>query len=171
VPSPSAQPGTTDRRAAARLALRFAVVAAYTFWIGGFTFYSSVVIPVNQGVLGSRVKAGFITRQVTHCLNLSGALALPILLWNVLSIRRLGRNRLSIGLGLWLLMAAAQVALYVLHPKLDRLLDLQARDVLEPSAFRALHRLYLWIATVQWAVALVYLAWALAAWRRQDSQS
>src|SRR5205085_6888698 len=122
----------------------------------------------NQGVLGSRVKAGFITREVTHWLNLAGAFALPILLWNLLSIGRLGRNRLRIGLGLWLVMAAAQVALYVLHPKLDRLLDLQARDVLEPRALRALHRLYLWTATVQWAAALVYLAWALAAWRQED---
>jgi hypothetical protein len=64
---------------------RFLFVAAVAFWIGGFTFYGSIVIPTGIQVLHGHVKQGFITQQVTNWLNLSGVIGLPILLWNTLA--------------------------------------------------------------------------------------
>src|SRR5215468_6101686 len=61
------------------LVRRFLVLVALMFWQGGFTFYAAVVVPVGQNELGSHLQQGFITRQVTDYLNLSGAIALFLL--------------------------------------------------------------------------------------------
>ena len=64
---------------------RFLVLVALMFWLGGFTFYAAVVVPVGQEDLGSHLEQGFITRQVTKYLNLSGAIALLLLAWDVVA--------------------------------------------------------------------------------------
>ena len=70
---------------------RFLVLVALMFWLGGFTFYASVVVPVGQRELGSHLEQGFITRQVTNYLNLSGAVALVVLAWDVAASRESSR--------------------------------------------------------------------------------
>ena len=42
------------------------------FWLGGFTFYSAVVIPVLHDRLGSPLETGLVTQRVTDALNLLG---------------------------------------------------------------------------------------------------
>ena len=66
---------------------RFLVIAAIAFWLGGFTFYSGVAIPMGVEVLGGHRTVGFITERVTNWLNVSGAIALAILLWDMLAAR------------------------------------------------------------------------------------
>ena len=66
---------------------RFLFIAAVAFWLGGFTFYTSVVIPVGTHTLGS-VRQGFITQQVTGWLNVAGAFALPLVFWNMAAVWR-----------------------------------------------------------------------------------
>jgi hypothetical protein len=147
---------------------RYLALAALFFWQGGFTFYASVVVPVGQDVLGSHVDQGFITQQVTGWLNYTGFIALVPLAgeWfltpDACGWRRHGR--LALGAAMVLTLAG----LFVLHGRLDPYLDPGEHILLNPRAFRPLHRLYLWTQTVQWLAAVLYLALTLAAWRAED---
>ena len=44
------------------------------FWLGGFTFYAAVVVPIGREVLGSAQSD--VTRHVSFYLNLTAAIAL-----------------------------------------------------------------------------------------------
>jgi hypothetical protein len=146
---------------------RYLAVAALLFWMGGFTFYASVVVPVGQAVT-SHLRQGFITRRVTVYLNLSGAVALVLLAVELFPARDPSRTRRRLRVGLWLVMGLTLVALVGLHRRLDALLVDRGMIVLDPEAFRPGHRLYLWVSTLQWAAALAYLALTLRAWQGED---
>ncbi len=148
---------------------RFLVVSALMFWQGGFTFYAAVVVPVGQGVLGSHLSQGMITRQVTQYLNLAGAIALVPLAWEIVAQRSPRWIRTTRGWA-WIGMALALVVLVWLHGRLDGLLDLDNEQILDRRAFRTEHRLYLWVSTVQWLCALVYLGVTVAAWRPERAR-
>jgi hypothetical protein len=147
---------------------RFLVLVALMFWQGGFTFYAGVVVPVGRDVLGSEREQGFITREVTRYLNLSGGIALAVLGWDAVATADRSRLRRWTRLLAWAGMAAALVWLVWLHPRLDALLDPEASRILDRKAFRSGHRLYLWISTVQWGLGIVYAGMTLAAWRAED---
>jgi hypothetical protein len=149
---------------------RFLVVALFAFWMGGFTFYTGVAIPVASDVLGSHRAAGFITREVTQWLNLAGVVTLLVLAWNVIADWRAAppRDRKILG-GTLGFMLAAEIALLVLHPLLDARLDLPARRLKAEGNFELLHHAYLWISTAQWIAGLPYLWATLAVWRRVDA--
>src|SRR5215469_3439353 len=58
---------------------RFAVLLMFALWMGGFTFYTLIVIPTGGKVLdGGERDVGFITQQVTIWLNWIGVAALPV---------------------------------------------------------------------------------------------
>jgi hypothetical protein len=146
---------------------RFFVLAALFFWQGGFTFYASVVVPVGQEQLGHR-RQGFVTRNVTWYLNLSGAVALIPLLWdNLASCDPVRLRRRARGL-CWLMMLLTLVTLFWEHRWLDELLLPKGGTVLDPEEFEPRHRVYLWTNTVQWAAALGYMVLMLRAWRVED---
>lgn len=151
---------------------RFLFTAAVAFWLGGFTFYGAIVIPAGMKVLGGHLRQGFITQQVTQSLNLAGAVALPIMLWNTIAIwpARSWLARLLLATT-WVVMTLVQTGLFVLHPYLDRLLDLHARTILDYDRFDELHRIYLMGATVQWGAGMIHVWCALAAprGRRADA--
>src|SRR5690242_12724696 len=141
---------------------RFLFIAAVAFWLGGFTFYTSVVIPVGTRTLGS-VRQGFITQQVTGWLNVAGAVALPLMLWNLAAVWRARGRAVRIALlGTWVLMAAVEVELFAMHPMMDRLLDLRAKHVLDYARFDRLHYIYLMSSTIQWAAGLLHVGCAVA---------
>jgi hypothetical protein len=143
---------------------RFLVLVALFFWQGGFTFYAAVVVPVGTDVLNSERRQGFITRRVTYYLNITGAVALAPLAWDVLAARdRRARRRWRAAL--WVLLALAQLALFGLHAYLDSLLQVRGRIVLDPEAFRPAHRTYLWVSTVQWGCGVLFLFLTLRAWQ------
>ena len=63
---------------------RFLVLIAFAFWQGGFTFYAAVVVHV-----GLHVDSAFqaiVTTSVTNYLNISGAVALVVLAWDLLPV-------------------------------------------------------------------------------------
>jgi hypothetical protein len=146
---------------------RFLVLAALFFWQGGFTFYASVVVPVGQHVFG-HLRQGFVTRQVTVYLNLAAAVALAFLLWDLLASRDASVMRRRSCWLLWLGMLLTLGMLYWLHGRLDELLVPKGWLIREPEEFRPQHRLYLWISSVQWSFAWLYMLLTLAAWRRRD---
>jgi hypothetical protein len=140
---------------------RFLFFAAVAFWLGGFTFYSAVVIHVGTRVLGSHVKQGLITQRVTEWLNVAGAVALPVMLWNARAVWAARGRALRLTLAAtWAIMALVQAELFALHPTMDRLID--GRAVLDVAAFDRLHVAYLTSATVQWAAGLVHVWCALS---------
>ncbi len=150
------------------LTRRFLVLIALFFWQGGFTFYASVVVPVGQEVFG-HLRQGFITRQVTVYMNLAGAIALVLLIWDLFAARDPSRWRRWMRWLLWLSMALVLVWLLQLHGQLDELLVRKGFLIRDPEAFRPRHRLYLWLSTVQWACGLLYLFLTLVMWRKEDS--
>jgi len=147
---------------------RLLVLTALFFWTGGFTFYAAVVVPVGAEVLGSHREQGFVTQQVTNYLNLSGAAALPLLAWDAAASRDPSRRRRRARWLAWLGMALTLAALVYLHPRLDALLADADSPVFDETAFRPLHRAYLWTCTAQWGCAVLYAALAVCAWRDED---
>jgi hypothetical protein len=150
------------------LVRRLLVMAAFAVWQGGFIFYTAVVVPIGAEFLGSARRQGFITRQVTDSMNACGAVALGLMAWELARSRDAWRLRVRARVALWVLMTACAVGLFVLHPRMDALLDVSNETVSDRAAFRPLHRAYLWVSSGQWACAAVYLALTLAAWRGED---
>ncbi len=148
---------------------RYAVLLTFALWMGGFTFYTLIVIPTGGKVLGSERDVGFITQQVTNWLNWIGLLALLILGWNA---RAEGRGAAKFFLALaWLAMALTEVGLFVLHRVIDNLLDIGAHKIHGPlDHFFVWHRSYMAVASLQWLAALLYLWLALMTWRETDRQ-
>jgi hypothetical protein len=148
---------------------RFLAIAAIAFWIGGFTFYTSVVVHVGAAVLHSHRRQGFITQHVTNWLNLSGAIALVILVWELVAARnnpaKWARRAM---IGSWTFMAALQVALLAVHPMMDIQLNPQTREILDEPRFGNLHDVYIWLATIQWCGALLFIFAMLWAWSAVD---
>src|SRR5690348_2646523 len=99
--------------------LRFLVVMALCFWQGGFLFYAAIVVPIGTRVLGSILRQGFITRHVTHDLNIAAAAALVLLMWEWVWTADPARWRRHARLFLWALITGIQVALFILHADLD----------------------------------------------------
>jgi hypothetical protein len=148
---------------------RFLFIAAVAFWLGGFTFYTSVVIPVGTRTLGS-VRQGFITQQVTGWLNLAGAVALPLIFWNMAAVWGARSRPLRFALvATWVIMALVEVELFALHPAMDRLLDIRAKHVLDYGRFDHLHYIYLMSSTFQWAAGLIHVWCAGAGRERQQA--
>lgn len=148
---------------------RFLVILAVGFWLGGFTFYAGVVIHTGHRVFGSARETGFLTQQVTNWLNISGACALLILLWNVLALRKqFGRWSRALLWLTWGLMVALQITLFLMHPALDQMLDVEAHRILDRARFHQLHKLYMNLSTAQWSAGLLHIWVALRAWRSSD---
>ena len=143
---------------------RFLALAAYAFWVGGFTFYAGVVVPLGTDVLGGRAEQAAVTRVVSWYLNLTSGVALGVFLLDWLASR--GKARAA----LWLVMLALLGVLAWMHPRLDAMFDYGA-GVLDRREFRPWHRTYLWVSTAQWAAALGYGVLTLAAWRAEDRRA
>jgi hypothetical protein len=148
------------------LTRRFIVIAAIAFWLGGFTFYASVVIHTGHHVFGSHLETGFLTQKVTNWLNLSGVITLTILLANGLVDWRQASRHLRTCLWLtWAIMAAILVALSLLHPMLDHVIDIDAHRFVDRSRFHSLHATYMNLSTAQWVAGLLHLWLTLLLWR------
>jgi hypothetical protein len=146
---------------------RFLVLAGLMFWQGGFTFYAGAVVPVGQTVVGHR-QQGFITRQVTDYLNLSGAAALVFFAWDAaVSTDRCVRRRRGIWAA-WLGMAVSLALLFWLHERMDERLDPRSLRVLDRPLFQVEHRWYLWLSTFQWACAVAYAVLTIRAWQGEE---
>jgi hypothetical protein len=152
------------------LVRRFLVLAALMFWQGGFVFYAAVVVPVGQEQLG-HLEQGFLTRQVTNWLNLSGAVALLPLAWDAAASHDSSARRRRLRWLTWLVMLIALGWLAWLHLGLDELLDPGVSRILDRNTFRTGHRWYLWLSSIQWGCGVLYAGLTLWAWRTEDYQS
>jgi len=139
--------------------LRLFALWSLALWIGGFTFYSVVVIPVLHDQLGSVTETGLITQRVTDHLNLISLVAIALGWCRAM----IDRPRAEIRRTRWdwsvLFLSVGTVclgALVFLHRELDSRLGSG-----EMNGFYALHRIYLWCSTIQWLASLFLLSlWA-----------
>lgn len=143
------------------LARRYLVLIAFAFWLGGFTFYAGVVVPLGTDILGSAAEQARVTRVVSWYLNAISACALAIFLLDWLVTQ--GWTRL----GLWLVMLACLGVLVWLHPQLDAMFHYDEAYIDDRKLFRPWHRTYLWVSTVQWAAGAIWGLFTLHAWRRE----
>lgn len=137
--------------------IRYIALVTMTVWLGGFTFYSAIVIPILHEEMGG-LDSGMITGQVSNSLNAFGVAAVAA--WGVLLAfeRTLGdRWARFLRSGLVLLTAIILGGLILLHPVMDRRLESAAM-----SDFYPLHKVYLIASTFQWGINLAILA--LSAW-------
>lgn len=129
-------------------------IAVVTVWLGAFTFYAAIVVPVGSHVLGS-TQQGFITQRVAHYINglsLAVTAVLTADLW-----RRGGAFRALIVCGIGL----ATLALVLLHGVLSAYLEPASQTVLLPDEFYQWHRIYLLLSTLEW-IATFLIWWLLA---------
>ena len=104
-----------------QLLRRFLVIQALMLWQGGFLFYAAVVVPTGTDVLGS-FQQGRVTRNVTDTMNVIGAITLAVLAWD--QIRSPARRRAR--WLLWAMLASGLVALFLIHPLIERYVDFSA---------------------------------------------
>ncbi len=151
------------------LLIRMLALWTLAVWLGGFTFYSAVVIPVLHDRLGSPLETGLITQCVTDALNLIGVATIT-LGW-VVTLLRDPTQQSGTGRRRWatISLSATTVCLVILialHRVLDRRIDAG-----EMQGFYPLHRLYLWVSTLQWVANLILLTCWAGPWpgRHQES--
>jgi hypothetical protein len=147
------------------LVLRSLTLTAHAVWVGGFTFYSAVVLWAVHDAFGS-LDSGLITQRVTDWLNAIGVGTLA--LWWL--VARLERRRTP-WLARWgrlALLGSTTILLGFLildHRILDRRLEAYGL-----SGFYEFHRVYLIASTVQWALNLLLIPVSLMLWVGEDGR-
>jgi hypothetical protein len=149
------------------IVMRWVILASLMFWLGGFTFYTAIVVPLGTEQIGG-AEQGFITREVTQRINIAAAIALCLLLVERFLTAEPSRVRWYARWALWLVLVGCQVGLFVLHGWLDSYLEVQTHHIRQRPTFYQWHRVYLWLHTVQWLLALVDVGLLLAGWRAAD---
>jgi hypothetical protein len=152
------------------LVRRFLVIAALMFWLGGFTFYSAVVVHVGHQVLGSQLDQGLVTQSVTNYLNLGGLVAVVLWAWDIARTRNCSVRLRRVRWAIWGVLASTLGLLAWLHLKLDEHIVTDSPRILDRPHFRGMHKWYLHISTFQWAGGLLLTLLTLLAWRSEDRE-
>lgn len=128
---------------------RLLCLLALSVWMGGFTFYSAVVIPVLHDSLGS-LETGYVTQRVTDYLNVIGV-GTVLIWWAAAWVERSVGSARGRRTRLVLLATTTLIllGLIVLHRVMDGRLEAGSL-----RGFYPLHRVYLIASTVQWLVNL-----------------
>ena len=129
-----------------------------SLWFGGFTFYAAVVVPTGSDILG-RTEQGFVTQRVTGWLNVIGAVMILAVSWEMGYQITWRKNKLATFA--LTIFSGALAVLAVLHGYLGHQLSADTMTVENPGSFYQLHRIYLWLSSVQW-LACLGLWWSLA---------
>jgi hypothetical protein len=133
--------------------LRTSYVVALAVWIGGFAFYSGVVIPALHDQFGDAFLVGMVTRRVTDTLNGIGVATLVAGWFLVVTDRESAETPILASPGVRLGVSTVLLAvLIVLHRLMDRMLETGSLD-----HFYSWHRAYLWASVLQWLVNLSLL--------------
>lgn len=122
-----------------------------SLWIGSFTFYAAIVVPIGTEVLG-KTSQGFVTQQVAYWINGFSLVIVAFLLADLL--RQHGACRICLAS----FFALQTCTLVFLHGKLSGYLSFQGLGVAEPEVFYEWHRGYLIVSSLQWATAIASVA-------------
>ncbi|MFO0012814.1 MAG: hypothetical protein ACK553_08740 [Planctomycetota bacterium] len=138
-----------------RPVIDYIAFSAWAFWVGGFSFYFGVVIRVGSDVVGDSSQ-GFVTQGATWWLNIAALVALFLLLASAWMARS------WFAFGAWVVIAVCQATLFLLHSRLDTLLDTPTQTILDRKAFDIVHEWYEFTSAIQWLFAMIYLGFWVA---------
>jgi hypothetical protein len=158
---------------------RILVLLVLFFWQGGFVFYASVVIPVgtdvfnrhyrpDDGAASGRRQQGRITRTVAGWLNLAGAIALVPMGWDAFASTDPRRPRKFARALLVFSITVIHGTMVAMYFQLDARFDRATLALDDGAKFLALHRIYLWLASIQWGECVAFLLLSVPAWRAED---
>jgi hypothetical protein len=148
---------------------RVLVLGTLMFWQGGLMVYGALVVPVARAEFRDVLeRQAIVTSRVTFWLNLAGALALVVWLWDLVVTRDRHSRRVRARRVLWGLILATLATVMILHRGLDSMMS-QSVGERDPHFFHVLHRAYLWVTTAQWAMAVTLLVLTLKAWQAEDA--
>ncbi len=148
---------------------RVLFLLAFALYWGGLTFYTGFVVRISHDVLSDPMDGGLITQRVTALLQILGLVTCLLMGFNSMVV--LSRSR-KFGYALaacTLLLGCSLIGLFVVHAKLDSLIDVHASEVIDRELFRIGHRRYNQLTTIQWLACLAYLPITVLAWRSADS--
>jgi len=134
-------------------------VMAWSMWIAGFTFFTSISLRVAHKILGEGHHFGFVTQIVTERINQAGIIAVILLTLHLILHRsEIACPRLiAMTITCLTLMFTLGTQIHM-HGLLDQLIDAPARRVLDDATFAPIHDRYQMYASIQWAVAIIHLA-------------
>ena len=136
------------------------LVQTLLLWQGGFLFYTAVVVPIGTDAHGA-FNQGRITREVTVVMNIIGAVALVVFAWDQWHERSRWRW------ASWSVLALTLFGLLMLHGRIDAHIDFGAGYIADYPRFYFWHRVYLYVATLQWLAGLVYTGQLVRMWSKR----
>lgn len=123
-------------------------------------------------MLSDRFASGPVTRGVTQWLNRVGIAAVSLMLWDALIACQSKRRWLVVAMvAAWSVVTISHIGLFVIHPKIGALIDVEGERILDSFEFRSLHTTYERISGVRWFTCLAFLWLSLLSWRHHDSAS
>ena len=140
--------------------LRFLWLVGFSFWMGGFVFYASFVVPILRRKLG---ESAIITKHVAPIFNWIGVVVLSFWLTELM----LDRRRSSAWMTALALLFLNAVTLGVLFWAYEWV-NSGSQDPGDP-VFWFSHRVYLWLSTFQFLLSVGSLAITLRRWREADA--
>ena len=114
---------------------------------------------------------GLITQRVTVLLQYLGILTVVLMFLNGIEIFTRSKKYGFALLVCSLVLVVALVGLFVVHARLDAVIDVEAGVVTDRESFTIGHRRYNQFTTIQWVSLLVYLPVTIFAWRSTDATS
>lgn len=157
---------TTATTSTATRVRRFLLLLAIAFSFGGFSFYAGVVVPIGSAVLDA-TSQGFVTQQVSHFLNAAAGVMWLLLVWELVAERKLRPQRVTKQLSVLAgVLGLCCIALPVIHPWLDALLDADSFSISDGEEFYFRHQVYLWVSSLQWLVSLAVIWVLLSSWQQ-----
>lgn len=148
-------------------ARRFLVLQAFMVWQGGFVFYAVFVVPAGTQLWGATGQ-GAVTARVTDALNWVGLVGVGLLALDLAFSRDPQPRRTACRWWAWAVVMGCQFLLFYLHQILEAFMDDRRQMVLVRPPFYPVHRVYLWVSTLQWLACGVWLWWTLRAWSAED---
>jgi len=152
----------TASRDSRKAVLRLAWLTLAILWLGGLTFYAAVVVPIGAEITSGTTQ-GFVTQRVTFWLNLLGTGYVAVTAGDLMGRSYRGRQ------WLWVVLAATQLLLWLLHPILGRMLDSATLSLNDADTFYQWHRLYLVATAIQWGAGVVHVG--LKYWQDSDKSA
>jgi len=125
----------------------FIVIAFYSIWWGGFTFYSSIVIPEGMKILGDHVRMGLITETVSNYLNIIGTVTLFISFVLLLQNKKSANSKIGWE---WFVLVILQLLLFYIHHLLSSMISQNGSKIDLQENFYSVHRIYLLTSTAMW---------------------
>lgn len=151
-------------------AFRVSLLLLFALYWGGLTFYTGFAVRILHDVLSDPIDGGMITQRVTAVLQVLGVLSVVLMAINSVAVTRKSRKYGIALIACVGVLACALIGLFIVHSKLDAVIDLDQFTVTDRDAFDAGHRRYNQLTTIQWLACLVYLSTTVYGWRAIDTK-